>query len=299
MQAFPEGSANNALGGGGPVNRAIDYDTYHGRGREGFSDFNDSIQHATRNELPIRSELPLRAQTSGSNEVSSGFRRPHQPERARLTKGPPDNTYNVSPHESFNPKAAVQPVHGDSSAGLGTSTFLEGTPASRRELAQRESENENNGPVANGGGLQRKRSIAQKIRGISRPRPGMVDAGRVQSQEASNAWAPYGQQVTSPGSPQYISSAPQSAGGRAKVVEANPFFNEPTDKKAANVTVAPVGESSSRMRTASSPTRGMGRVRNSEDADGEQKPIGGGGLLGRMKSLKGKKSRPERFASGA
>lgn len=294
MQAFPEGSANNALGGGGPPSKSIDYDKYHGRGAEGYSDFNDSIQLQARNEAPASIRRPERAPSSHLPPY-------HPPPRNNV----PDTTFTAARHESFNPKSAVLPVHGETTAGLGTSTFLEGTPASRKDLVRRESESENgNGPVPNGvgggGGLQRKRSIAQKLRGISRPHPSMHDGVRIQSPEARHAWVPQSEQVTSPGSPQYVSSAPQSAGGRGKTVEANPFFNEPSDKKAASVTVAPTAyEPHGRVRTGSSPSGRLVRIRTSEDTvDGEQKQNAGGGLLGRMKSFKGKKNRPERFASG-
>ncbi|KAK5135436.1 hypothetical protein LTR08_005224 [Meristemomyces frigidus] len=39
MQAFPEGSANMALGGSGPLRSTIDLDKFHGRGEEGFSEY--------------------------------------------------------------------------------------------------------------------------------------------------------------------------------------------------------------------------------------------------------------------
>ena len=161
---------------------------------------------------------------------------------------------------------------------------------------------ENGQTGANGGGLQRKRSIAQKIRGISRPRPGghganggSGDAGRMTSPETRHGWVT-ADQTTSPGSPELASTGPQIAGGHGKVMELNPFFSEQPEKKSANVTIAATGESSGRVRTASSPTRGLARVRTSEDkTDGDKMNASGGGLLGRMKSLKGKKSRPERF----
>lgn len=60
---------------------------------------------------------------------------------------------------SFDPRLKTEPVHGVESAGLGTSTFLEGAPAPKAaiERAGLAEEEEN--------GLVRKKSIVQKIRG--------------------------------------------------------------------------------------------------------------------------------------
>lgn len=74
----------------------------------------------------------------------------------------------------IDPTARTQPVHGEETYGLGTSTFLEGAPASRSALQRRDSEEQDalhgNGG-ASGGGLGRKKSLAQRFRGMSGSRP--------------------------------------------------------------------------------------------------------------------------------
>lgn len=298
MQAFPVGSANNALGGSGPVHKGIDYDAYHGRHAQGYADYNVSTQPALNDNEYIN------------------FRRPNLNERS--------HSYTVKEAPAFSAKENIELVHGEPTAGLGTSTFMEGTPASRAALLRRESETaEENLQNGAGGGLSRKRSIAQKFRGMSRGRPNAQhDAGRVRSPEGQY-------QVTSPG-PQSVgppSAEPQSAGGRVGVVqELNPFFNEPpqqqppqpsSEKKGTAITIAPTaptnGATSSagiqraRTRTNSSPHRNFALPRRSDDwglPDREGKANGGtngnvngGGILGRVKSLRGKKSRPERVGT--
>jgi hypothetical protein len=241
MEAFPIGSANNALGGSGPVNKNIDLETFHGRGAEGFTDFSTSAAP----EFKKRPELENRS-------------------------------------ISFNPKDREDIVHGEQSVGLGTSTFLEGAPASRTAIQQRESENRQ---ALAEGGIGRKKSIAQRIRGISQPRRDFRDGNaRIMSPEAR-----YG-----PGSPQYV----QSAGGPSKVNETNPFFDDYDDayeKKGATIRVSEPDKDGP-IRSPSSPngrnplTRAM--TADSADASGEPKQSG---FLNRVKSLKGgRRQRPER-----
>lgn len=91
----------------------------------------------------------------------------------------PAGTYKPKKDDltGFDPASRVEPVHGEESMGLGTSTFLEGAPASRAAIGTHERErrsshdggyadgwNSNSGGGA-GGGLTRKKSLAQKIRG--------------------------------------------------------------------------------------------------------------------------------------
>lgn len=242
MQAFPLGSANNALGGSGPINKNIDLETFHGRGAEGFTDFGTGAA-----EFKKRPEMEGRS-------------------------------------VSFNPKDREDIVHGEQSVGLGTSTFLEGAPASRTAIQQRESERSQQ--LADGG-IGRKKSIAQRIRGISQPRRDFGgDRGRITSPEAR-----YG-----PGSP----NAPQSAGGPSRANESNPFFNEDYDdayeKKGAAIKVS---ETEKDIRSPGSPggrnplTRAM-TADSVDQSNGESKQSG---FLSRVKSLKGgRRTRPERPA---
>ncbi|PTB61640.1 Pal1-domain-containing protein [Trichoderma citrinoviride] len=120
MQAFPEGSLNNTLGGSGPLNAQADHSTFMGHGNdEAFRDFATSGKSKSSKEPVI-----------------------------------------------FDPQARAPLVHGDESHGLGTSTFLEGTPAARSAIVRRQAEQAQE--MAEGG-LQRKKSLAQRIRQRTRP----------------------------------------------------------------------------------------------------------------------------------
>lgn len=70
---------------------------------------------------------------------------------------------------SFHPITRVEPLHGEESMGLGTSTFREGAPASKAALQRRGSDFDEV-QSGSGGGLGRKKSLAMKIRGTSNNR---------------------------------------------------------------------------------------------------------------------------------
>jgi hypothetical protein len=214
MQAFPKDSQNMSLGGSGPNNSKLNLDQIHGTGHEAHIDYNKS-------------------------GLGDGFgyehRRPN-PERSA----------------SFNPLDRVEPVHGEESVGLGTSTFLEGTPASRAAIQRRATEEEFS---AESSGVSRKKSIAQKIRGV---RP----SARMTSPEP----------------------------GTTSESNANPFFkdyDQEYEKKGAQI--ASAEEKQVRTRAPSSPRRGLGLERKitAESADGGEDGKSGGGFLSRVKSLKG------------
>lgn len=166
---------------------------------------------------------------------------------------------------SFDPTTRIEPIHGQSSMGLGTSTFLDGAPASRSAIR------DNHADLAlNGGGLQRKKSLAQRIRGgMNRPTP------RVVSPPAAYA---------SPGN----ASPPRN--------ERNQFFqdyDDAWDKKGARINTEeanPVAERG-RGRSSSSPKQtitSLERQTTEERFNGveENKNAGGGGFISRMKSLR-------------
>ncbi|KAB2108797.1 hypothetical protein AG0111_0g3127 [Alternaria gaisen] len=231
MHAFPVGSANNTLGGSGPLNTKIDLDRIHGRGAEGFTDFAGA-------ETEWKKPAPVAAE--------------------------------------FSAKGREDIVHGEQTHGLGTSTFLEGAPASRKAI-QEESDAQRQKQLAEGG-LGRKKSIAQRFRGISQPRR-YGDGPRITSPEAR-----YGS-ATSP-------SGPYSAGAisQTKATEQNPFFSDDYDKaydaKGAAIKTNEGGPS---------PPRGAALQRSiTTDSvgspTGEGKPSGG--FLNRVKSLKGGRRRP-------
>ena len=276
MQAFPKDSANNVLGGSGPVNKNIDIAQFHGVGAEGFTDY--STSRTTNSTASPVSFEPY----AGAGAPYRGDARP-----------------GVDRTSSFNATSKVDIVHGDESMGLGTSTFLEGAPAPRVAIQRRESESEGQGLT---GGLGRKQSLAQKIRGIKN------NAGpRIMSPE------PNFERATSP-------TEVQSAGGLSKIRESNPFFNDYNDaydKKGAKILVAeeqnregPLSPTA-RARAPSSPMRNPGpasslerRVTNDgtngkpgaeSGGDGVDTGKSGGGFLSRVKSLRGgRRARPER-----
>lgn len=245
MEAFPVGSANNALGGSGPVNKNIDLDTFHGRGANAYADF-------------------------GAPAAAPEYKRPE-----------------VERSVSFNPKDRDDIVHGESSFGLGTSTFLEGAPAARSAIQRRESETNN---AMAEGGLGRKKSIAQRIRGISQPRRQFGDPNaRIMSPEAR-----YGN-ARSPGSPQV-----KSAGGLGKADELNPFFddyNTAYDNKGATIKESENRDPGSSPTAPSRNPLARAMTADSFEQSATAEPKAQSGFLSRVKSLKGgRRPRPERPA---
>ncbi|CAO2653174.1 Nn.00g025850.m01.CDS01 [Neocucurbitaria sp. VM-36] len=233
MHAFPVGSANNSLGGSGPLNSKIDLDRIHGRGAEGFTDF-------------------------------GGTEREWQKPR---------------PETEFSVKGREDIMHGEQTHGLGTSTFLEGAPASRKAIEQ---ETENQQRAMAEGGLGRKKSIAQRFRGISQPRR-YGDNPRITSPESR-----YGP-ATSP-------TGPYSAGAvsQTKATELNPFFNDDYDKayEAKGATIRTTETDT--KGGPSSPGRNQLTRAVTTDSLGSptNEPKPSGGFLNRVKSLKGGRRRP-------
>lgn len=250
MQAFPKDSLNNVLGGGGPLNKRPDHATFLGQAdEEAFKDYSKGGQGS-----------------NGYEPYDNGAIRP----------GPPKTEMNV-----LSATTRVEPIHGEETLGLGTSTFLEGAPASRAALQRHGSESQTSPTEA--GGLGRKKSLAQRIRGVNTRRD-YGPSGRITSPEGV-----YSPEARTPG------------GSR---VESNPFFNEFTkgddskDGKKENITIVePVR--TGRARAPSSPRRGLGERlerRVTSDGSGDMPPSvapkTGGGFLSRVKSLKGGPRKP-------
>ncbi len=138
MQAFPKDSLNNVIGGSGPLNSRPDHRTFMGQGEdEAFQDY------------------------------SGGHQMPPPPGVDKLGSS--------SRVGVFDPLQRSAVLHGDQTLGLGTSTFLEGTPAARTTIQRREAEKAQD---AQDNPLQRKKSLAQRFRSINRgPRePNMARA---------------------------------------------------------------------------------------------------------------------------
>jgi hypothetical protein len=161
---------------------------------------------------------------------------------------------------SFDPKLQ-DTVHGDESLGLGTSTFLDGAPASRKAMMEQAASGAFEEPPSSGGGLQRKKSLAQKIRGI---RPN--DPGR------RRAPPPPGRQRSSSG------SSPTTPGGGNE----SPSFNNYDDayaRKGESISVAEYGS----RRSPSTPKKPhLDRVGSDDTSNG---------LLKRVRSLSKPKQR--------
>ncbi|KAI2044158.1 hypothetical protein LOZ43_006453 [Ophidiomyces ophidiicola] len=244
-----------------------------------------------RNRKNLRN-APMQAFPKDSRNMALGGAGPNNSEldlnlfHGRGEEGYADFSKSTVRPERFDPTARVEPIHGAESMGLGTSTFLEGAPASRAAIERRQSENEVDAVQAGNGGLQRKKSLAQKIRGIN-TRGGA--AGRVTSPEPLLRVSPL---------------------GSGKRTDKNPFFqdyDEAYDLKSARIQEV-VNDAKKnggpRPRSASSP-KSIQR-RNTNDgvtpshaaaAAAEAKPSSsgagiGGGLMNRMKSLR--RPRPER-----
>lgn len=248
MQAFPKDSLNNVMGGGGPINKRPDHATFLGHNDdEGYKDFSKGGAMNKPYEAYSGNGSKLK-----EPDVSSPFKR--------------------------------DMVHGEETMGLGTSTFLDGAPASRTAIKQKEVETATEPEF--GGGLGRKKSLAQKIRGISNNRRDYpLPSGRLTNSEG----------VYSPTSPGLV-----SPGGTKIKSDANPFFNEfePSvdGKKGDSITIVEPADKPGRARAPSSPKRFGGTLERRVTGDGgsssapiEEKPMG---FLSRVKSLKGGPRKP-------
>lgn len=153
VQAFPVDGANNSLRGGDPVNDSIHTENViMGRNAdEAYLDYNSG-----------------RRPSANGNGGASGLYRPNVPDN-----GIP----RAASARPIDAKAKADPVHGDVSLGLGSSTFLDGTPASKEAILKSQEE-------GGASGLGRKKSLVQKLRGdksMGPPRPIRPSAGRQDS----------------------------------------------------------------------------------------------------------------------
>jgi hypothetical protein len=246
MQAFPADSLNMRMGGSGPVNKQMDLDTFHGRHAEGYNDYNEAAI-ADGDAEPIRRPLPGRT-------------------------------------TSFNPTSR-DIVHGNESAGLGTSTFLDGAPASRKALEEAEKEAAEKQQQQQ---ISRKKSLAHRFRGTrSNTLENKIGSGRLRSPD---------------GTPTTPLESARSEGGN------NPFFqnyDQEYERKGAQIAFAEAEQRPGRTSSPGSPRRDLpnplerSRTADSIPTTDEPKTSmegkSGGGFLSRMKSLKGpRKPRPER-----
>ncbi|KAG6259545.1 hypothetical protein E4U24_003811 [Claviceps purpurea] len=242
MQAFPKDSLNNSLGGAGPLNRNPDHAQFMGNGTdEAFRDF----------------------ATGGKNK--NGYNYPAGPSAAEPA--------------IFDPISRGDIVHGDESYGLGTSTFLEGTPAAQATIARRQAEQQQD---LGQGGLQRKKSLAQRIRHINK------DKGQRDFTPSGRMTNPEGINTHSKRSPDPMPGTSGLGSG-----ESNPFFSEYSKGEESMTVRRKERAISPTSPPPSVPRRMSGSVlerRATADAPGsfdDAAPAKPSGLLGRMKSLKG------------
>lgn len=247
MQAFPKDSLNNVIGGSGPLNARPDHATFLGQNNdEAFLDY--SNQAATKGR-------------SGSASY------------ADASAPRPKGELPV-----FDPTTRGSILHGDETLGLGTSTFLEGTPAARTAIQKREEER---AADIMDGGLQRKKSLAQRIRGINRPPRGFEPSGRMTNPEGV-----YGSRRSPSGSYMPASARPGD--------ERNPFFQEYETGKGGEESIS-VRRTDEKKEPTSPRYNPLERRATHEGAgsDRDEGQSKQSGLLARVKSLKGgKRSRP-------
>lgn len=238
MQAFPKDSRNMNLGGSGPINSKLNLDLIHGTGHDAHHEYNDAPAY----------------------DEDAAYMRPKTSGRAA----------------PFMDPAGREPVHGEETYGLGTSTFLEGAPASRAAIQRRESEFEAQQRADMANNLSRKKSLAQKIGAVRRPR------------EARQATSP--EPVRTPTTP---------LGTAKSETQTNPFFKEfdqDYERKGQQIAFAQQQEqqNGARARAPSSPKRyGLERTKTSEST-GEGGESKGSRFLSRVKSIKSKRTAPAR-----
>jgi len=197
--------------------------------------------------------------------------------------------------QSFNPVTRVEPVHGEETMGLGTSTFLEGAPASRKAIQRTQSDINGFG----GDGLMRKKSLAQRIRGMSQskgrynePIPSLrepLPTTRFQERNANGVTLMDGP-VRSPDLPRPYTADAENR----KPLDLTAHDDAYEKKSAAIKTIETKGSGAEekeiaplRQRSFSSPKRAAPERRVTSDevaSPGADKPSG---FLSRVKSLKG------------
>uniref|UniRef100_L2G9Y0 Pal1 cell morphology protein n=3 Tax=Colletotrichum gloeosporioides species complex TaxID=2707338 RepID=L2G9Y0_COLFN len=181
----------------------------------------------------------------------------------------------------FDPRARSSILHGEESMGLGTSTFLEGTPAARTAIQRTQQEQ---AQQSQADGLKRNKSIAQRIRGMKREPREYGPAGR----------------MTNPEGAYHSRRSPDSAGPSTSISytsERNPFFSE-YGKEPESISVKRTDNGAKSPGTPPPvPRRGSANAlerRNTTDVKSPTEEAPGkssGGFLSRVKSLKGGRRR--------
>ncbi|KAI0874537.1 Pal1 cell morphology protein-domain-containing protein [Hypoxylon argillaceum] len=233
MQAFAKDSANNTIGGAGPLNKRPDHKLFMGQ------------------------------EPHDATTMYASGRDPSKPRAHEM--------------ELFDPKQRGDFEYGEETLGLGSSTFLEGTPAARAAITRNQEETAQEAAES---GLGRKKSVVHRFKSIKRGPRDYSESGRVTSPEAYYGHSP----------------RPSLPGGSTS--EANPFFAE-FDKADEQINVRRK-DSDAMTPLTPPPTHGASLERRATTdatmdgpADGQSKQAGSG-FLSRVKSLKGgRRQRPE------
>lgn len=119
---------------------------------------------------------------------------------------------------TFDATLKVNPVHGSSSAGLGSTTFLDGAPAPRPTYDAYQAQQQ---------GLGRKKSLAQRLRGGNGPGPAVTRRTSEPRSSTSPGHSPvYGDRSSSIGIPATKVASPEvvswASGERSPVEDATP-----------------------------------------------------------------------------
>ncbi|KAM3426876.1 hypothetical protein MY4824_009765 [Beauveria thailandica] len=164
----------------------------------------------------------------------------------------------------FNPVSRGDVIHGDESHGLGTSTFLEGTPATRAAITRRQAEEAQEAAMLVG--VQRKKSLAHRIRHMNK--------------------GPREYHGTGQYSPDSMPSRPADGS------EPNQSYFSEFGKGEDSITVKRRDVTLSPASPPPVPRRGSGaalerRATTDATSPAEEMSAKPSGLIGRMKSLKG------------
>lgn len=232
MSAFAKDSLNNSIGGAGPLNARPDHKRFMG---------------------------------TADDEAYNDYSRSGAVAKKESKSSSAESTY-------FDPTSRGDVVYGDDSLGLGTSTFLEGTPAARAVIQKREAQQAQEFAE---GGLQRKKSLAQRIRGVGRApgtRPSFNEGGR---------------RPTLPELP----VVPDESTYSDEAVSPNDEYGK--EPESITVKRADPWRGKSPTSPPSRPRGLSGGLERRVTADGtEEAARQGGGFLSRVKSLKGGSRRP-------
>ncbi|KAI1379031.1 Pal1-domain-containing protein [Hypoxylon crocopeplum] len=232
MQAFAKDSANNSIGGAGPLNRRPDHAQFMGQ---------------------------------QSHDVTNMF---GGVGKEKMGGGKSEATF-------FDPKQGNEFVDGEETLGLGSSTFLEGTPAARSAIQRTQAETAQEVLEQ---GIGRKKSVVQRFRSMKRA-PREYDSGRFTSPDGSSYTPRTGDLAT---------------GGSTG--ERNPFFAE-FDKTEERISVKRTDSNPISPVSPPLPSTSLER-RSTNDGiampDSPDSAKQGNGFLSRVRSLKGgRRQRPE------